>query len=72
MKDKKKCSSYIPENGVYGSCKDGHFQTAVCAGIDGLPTCCNEELCGRLYDHNGGKPLQGFTSAVKLSSVIRT
>lgn len=49
----------MEEQGIYGSCLDGHIQTGVCAGIDTetvVPTCCNENLCGRLYDKSGGKP----------------
>jgi len=55
-----KCSSY--QRGEY-HCKDGHVQTAACAGVtleSIVPTCCNEILCGRLYEHNGGKPSEKF------------
>lgn len=54
-----KCSSYLPDSGTYGPCRDGHPQTAVCTGISAdtvTPACCNEELCGLMYEPFGGKP----------------
>lgn len=50
------CSSAVPERGVYGPCKDGFPQTGACWGLSGTPVCCNEELCGRLYEQFGGSP----------------
>lgn len=50
------CKSYRPERGTYGSCADGFPQTGACWSGNSFPVCCNEELCGRLYENFGGKP----------------
>lgn len=38
-------------------CSNGFPITGPCLGADGVPVCCDEDLCGRLYEHNGGKPV---------------
>jgi hypothetical protein len=50
----EKCSALIGND-----CKNGFSVSAVCHGIgtDSVaPMCCKEELCGRLFNNNGGKP----------------
>lgn len=39
-----------------GKCKNGFPVTGACQGAAGTPVCCNEALCGRLYEAFGGKP----------------
>ena len=51
---KQKCSALVGND-----CKNGFSASAVCHGISAetvTPMCCKEELCGRLFDYNGGKP----------------
>ena len=47
------CSAHVAGSDV---CKNGFPQSAACVVVDATPACCNEALCGRLYDHCGGKP----------------
>jgi hypothetical protein len=49
----KACQSYMPDRDF---CRDGFPQRSPCWGAPGTPVCCNEALCARLYDNNGGKP----------------
>lgn len=59
----KKCSSHIEGHAI---CRDGFPQSPGCVAPptprDGkppaytVPLCCDEELCGRVFDKTGGKP----------------
>lgn len=51
------CSASTDDD-VYSPCRNGFPQTGPCWGIAGTPICCNEEVCGRLYDKWGGRPPQ--------------
>lgn len=51
---RQKCSALVGSE-----CKNGFSVTGACHGINAetvLPMCCKEELCGRLFNHNSGKP----------------
>ena len=49
---KREREGLMPEN----LCLNGFPVTGPCLGATGIPTCCREELCGRIYEANGGKP----------------
>lgn len=47
------CASVLP-GGSYDRCRDGFPMTGPCWGLGGgLPICCNEKVCGRLYPETG-------------------
>lgn len=49
------CSGARPSENF---CAHGFPQTVVCfvPSQTIAPMCCDEEVCGRLFSHNGGKP----------------
>lgn len=51
LADRKPCSAL--RNGV---CTNGFPVRGSCYGVDGTPVCCDENVCGHLYGHIGGKP----------------
>jgi hypothetical protein len=57
----KECSAVIrtPQTGKIDKteCKNGFLISGACFGTAGTPMCLKEEVCGRLYDLNGGKPV---------------
>ncbi len=38
-------------------CKNGFPTNGACFGTIGTPICLQEKLCGRLFAHNGGRPI---------------
>lgn len=55
------CSAVIrtPRPGLLDQvdCRNGFSITGPCLGTAGMPMCCKEEWCGRVYQANGGKPV---------------
>lgn len=52
---REQCSGAIA-GGVYAPCKHGFPMTGPCYGFAGVPVCCNENLCARLYPETGTPP----------------
>jgi len=64
----RNCSGHDPDKKL---CKHGFLQSGACHGMAlGTPMCCQEELCGRMFDKNGGKPIQPC-AAIPHSRVVR-
>lgn len=58
----KTCSAVVWEPSKPGHmdtplCKNGFPIGGACLGTAGTPICLQEEVCGRIYDYNGGRPL---------------
>jgi len=49
------CSGVLP-GGSYDPCKHGFPMMGPCWTGNGVPVCCNEKLCGRLYPETGKPP----------------
>lgn len=53
MTEHKKCSAL--RSNPY-RCINGFPVSAACAGIPTIPICCKEDITGRLFNQNGGRP----------------
>ena len=60
---REECSGLAAKFETYAPCRHGFPMTGACFGTGGTPICCNERVCGRIYEQSGGKPPEHMIAA---------